>query len=237
MKDFPLIKITLTIIALSVITTVAIVGFRDQTEEYFGLRFGPRRFTQPPIEIFPDMDRQLKLKSQKPSAIFPDQRGDRMPVQGTIPMGIPVDNPYLLTGRFGNRWGDGIPLPVDKKFIERGRERYDINCAVCHGKAGLGNGTAAQYTGLKGVVANLHTERIVSMPDGQIYHTIVHGKGQMMGYPHISLEDRWAIVAYVRALQNTRRGTIRDVPQEMQTVLLTSQVVNEDLTSKNISSP
>lgn len=233
MKEFPTIKVAITVIVVSVVTTVFLVGFRDQAEEYFGLRFGERRFTQPPIEIFPDMDRQLKVKSQKPSLIFADRRGDRMPVAGTVPKGIPVDNPYLLTGRFGNRWGDGIPLPVDKKFIERGRERFDINCAVCHGKAGLGNGTAAQYTGLRGVVASLHQERIIAQPDGQIYNTIVHGKGQMMGYPHISLEDRWAIVAYVRSLQNARMATIRDVPPELQTVLLTAQAAQDNPSETN----
>ncbi len=223
MKDFPTLKIAFTAIIAGILLVVFIAGFRDVAADYFGLRFGERRFTKPPIEVFPDMDRQLKVKTQHPSAIFTDGRADRSPVAGTVPKGIPVDNPYLLTGRFGNRWGTGIPIEVTEQLLARGQERYNINCAVCHGKAGLGNGVAAQYTGLAGVVASLHQQRIIDQPDGQIYTTIYHGKGQMLGYPHISVEDRWAIVAYVRALQRARMATLRDVPPEIQQVLLTAR--------------
>lgn len=222
MKDFPTLKVALSALAVLLVIVFAVFGFRDQAEDYFGIRAGERRFTQPPIEVFPDMDRQLKVKTQHLSLIFADRRADRPPVPGTVPKDIPVDNPYLLTGRYGNRWGTGFPIEVTDALMARGQERYNINCAVCHGAAGLGNGTAAQYTGLKGVVANLHEPRIVQQPDGQIYNTIVHGKGQMLGYPHITIEDRWAIVAYVRALQQARMATIRDVPPELQTSLLTA---------------
>ena len=176
-------------------------------------------FTQrTPIEIFDDMDRQAKVKPQKPSEFFADQRAARMPIPGTIPTHIPVENEYLYTGRIGNNWGDGIPIPVTEALITRGQERYQIHCAVCHGATGAGNGITSQY-GLVGI-ANLHQERILKMDDGEIYNTITHGKGTMYGYgSNIQLEDRWAIVAYIRALQIAQNATINDLPPEERTRL------------------
>lgn len=170
-----------------------------------------------PIEIFPDMDRQPKYKSQTATAFFPDGRADRPPVPGSVPFELPVENPYLLTGKMGDKWGDGIPVEVTPELLQRGRERFDINCAVCHGATGKGNGITSQY-GLAGA-ANYHLDTFRAMADGQIYSTIVHGKGNMLGYPHITLQDRWAIVAYVRALQKSQNATLADVPEDKKAEL------------------
>ncbi len=215
------VKYFLISLLLLALTVVVLAGVRG------------RKFDKPPIELFPDMDRQLKKKAQKPGDFFGDGRVAREPVPGTVPMGYEwprsgsqeadlaavaaarVESPYgaftsgtsyLETGHVGEFFGDGIPLPVTPALIERGRERYNINCAVCHGAEGLGKGTASPYWA-GAPIANLHDQRLVEMPDGQIYHTIVHGKGAAPNwtmFPYgdkITIEDRWAIVAYIRTLQ------------------------------------
>jgi mono/diheme cytochrome c family protein len=171
-----------------------------------------------PFEFFPDMDHQPKFKTQSTSAFFADGRSDRPLVPGTIPSQVPVEEPYKVTGKMGDVWGDGIPVPVTAEFLKRGQERYQINCAVCHGDTGAGNGITSQY-GLVGA-ANYHTERLRQVPDGYLYDVVVQGKGTMIGLPHIQLEDRWAIVAYIRALQRAGNSRIQDVPQDEAQKLL-----------------
>jgi mono/diheme cytochrome c family protein len=193
---------------------------------------------RPPIEIFPDMVRQDKVKAQVPSDFFADGRGNRHPVVGTIPLGYAAPSSskmssadgsdsvmggaynaiifsgsegYADTGKVGTNWGTGIPFAVTKESLERGHDRYEIQCAVCHGSAGTGNGIATKY-GLVGV-ANLQQQRLRDMTDGEIYNTIANGKNTMLGYGGvIQVPDRWAIVAYVRALQRSQNATINDVP-------------------------
>jgi cytochrome c len=119
---------------------------------------------------------------------------------------------YFDTGRFDNQWGTGMPMEVTPEFIARGQERYAISCKVCHGATGEGNGIAGKY-GLV-AIANLNQQRIRDMADGEIFNTITHGKNTMMGYgDRIQVQDRWAIIAYMRALQKSQGGaTINDVP-------------------------
>ncbi|MFZ4482720.1 MAG: c-type cytochrome [Chthoniobacterales bacterium] len=218
-------------LAFGLVLLVAVAGFRGQ------------KGGKPPIEIFPDMDHQPKVKSQVPSAFFADNRGNRPPVAGTVPMGYEMplskENPfpdegkyrtvrfatgtdYLNTGRFGDQWGTGIPLPVTAELMQRGHDRYTIYCAVCHGASGGGNGVAGQY-GLV-AIASYHQDRLRIMADGEIYNTIVHGKNTMLGYgANIALEDRWAIVAYVRALQLSQQATLADVPPDERQKLEATQ--------------
>jgi mono/diheme cytochrome c family protein len=184
---------------IALVASVAILGFRgDKT-------------TRTPFEIFNDMDHQAKFKSQSESKFFADGRSDRAPVPGTVPYSVNVEDNYLTTGLIQGNYGDGIPLTVDAKLLARGKERFTINCKVCHGATGSGNGIISEY-GFAGI-ASYHQDRLRQMPDGQIYNTIVHGKGLMYGLPHIAVEDRWAIVAYVRALQKSQNATIGDVPE------------------------
>lgn len=209
---------------LVAVAVVAIAGFRGTTSP------------QPPIEIFPDMDHQPKYQPQHPSAFFADHRGARRAVTGTVPQGFTLPgayyttsasnnretpsnkgfsqaNDYYNTGKMAQVYGDGVPIEVTGAIMNRGRERFEINCAVCHGSAGAGNGIVAQ-SGLVGV-ANLHDERLRVMPDGQIFNTITYGKNTMGPYgPQITVEDRWAIVAYLRALQHSQYAKLDDVPPE-----------------------
>jgi cytochrome c5 len=209
---------------LLVVLVVSVAGFRGQ------------KSTKPPFEIFPDMDHQPKVKAQTPSSFYADGRANREPIVGTVPLGYampqhkPVDGStgesespykqvkfssgvsYFDTGRFDNQWGTGMPMEVTPEFIARGQERYAISCKVCHGATGEGNGIAGKY-GLV-AIANLNQQRIRDMADGEIFNTITHGKNTMMGYgDRIQVQDRWAIIAYMRALQKSQGGaTINDVP-------------------------
>jgi len=201
MKGF--IRIFLAVFGSLALAIVAIAGFRGD-------------FTKnTPIEIFPDMDRQPKYKSQTPSPFLPEGRVDRVPPYGSIPFHIQTDQPYLITGKMGSMWGTGIPVTVDQKLLARGQERYQINCQVCHGAAGAGNGITSQY-GLVGA-ASYHAEKYRIMADGEIFNTITHGKGQMGPYHHIEVKDRWAIVAYIRALQLSQNASSNLLPPESAT--------------------
>ncbi|MFZ9873971.1 MAG: c-type cytochrome [Candidatus Methylacidiphilales bacterium] len=198
MKGF--IRTFLALFGAAGLTVLAIAGFRGD-------------FTQrTPIEIFPDMDHQPKYKSQTPASLFPEGRVDRVPPYGTIPFHVSTDQPYLITGKMGNMWGTGIPVTVDKNLLVRGKERYEINCQVCHGALGAGNGVTTQY-GLVGV-ASIHLDKYRDMADGEIFNTITHGKGQMGPYHHIQVEDRWAIIAYLRALQFSQNAPADLLPPD-----------------------
>lgn len=194
---------------------------------------------RPPLEIFPDMVRQPKYKAQTESSFYADGRSARKHGVETVPMGYsmpqgkfeesakttmnfadPYKNiqfsgspTYRETGRMGTQWGTGIPFEVTPAIMQRGAERYAINCAVCHGATGQGNGITSKY-GLNGI-ANLHQQRIRDMADGEIFNTITWGKNTMMSYgANVQVPDRWAIICYLRALQRSQNTTLGDVPPE-----------------------
>ena len=190
----------------------------------------------PPIEVFPDMDHQPKFQPQHPSTFFADGRSDRKWVDGTIPMGYNLPGRFLQaaakntvyggafsnspdyanSGKMGDVYGDGFPVEVTEALLDRGEERFNINCSVCHGKTGAGNGVV-QNIGTWATVANLQDDRIRQMPDGQLFSTITNGKNTMGAYgPNIAVEDRWAIVAYLRALQRSQHSALSDLPPEKQ---------------------
>lgn len=212
-------------IAFLILLVVALAGWRGH------------RFTSPPVEVFPDMDRQPKVRAQAPSSFFRDGRAARAPVAGTVPLGyeppvatgqsmpgglaFSVGNDYRNTGRQGEGWGSGMPLTVSMETMRRGRERYAIFCAVCHGDTGAGDGMAGKF-GLA-TVQSLLQERIRVMPEGEIFNTISQGKNTMMGMgDRIPVDDRWAIIAYLRALQKSQGGaTEDDLPPEERTRLET----------------
>ena len=130
-----------------------------------------------------------------------------------MPHGFSVGTDYINTGKMGNNWGTGIPIPVTPQLLQRGRERFNVTCAMCHGATATGNGITKSY-GLATVVT-LQDDRIRKMADGEIFNTITNGKNTMMAYgPNIMVQDRWAIIAYLRALQRSQGAAIADVPPE-----------------------
>lgn len=192
-----------------------------------GFRSPDRRFATRPLEVFQDMDHQYKVRFQQPSEFFPDGMGSRKPVIGTIPMGheilrtrseadaAPEPGSYYMTGLVGDYFGDGFPkgVSVNAALMARGKERFTIYCSPCHGLAGDGKGIVGRYWtgGMLPPTANLVDGRVSALPDGKIFHTIGNGQGLMGSYSgNVSVEDRWAIVAYVRALQKSQGGDAND---------------------------
>lgn len=184
-----------------------------------------------PIQLLADMKRQLKLRPQAPNAFFANGVSSQLPVAGTIPQAEPVvvggkeyfphqDVP-VFTGRMtgSTNFVENNPLPVTAQLMQRGQQRFTIYCSPCHGQQGDGNGITKKL-GAMSVVANLHDKRIVEMTDGELFSVITHGKNLMGAYgPNVPAEDRWAIIAYLRAVQLSRLGTIDDVPQELRATL------------------
>ena len=227
-----MVRYFLLLLTFVTLLAVAISGLRDYP-------FLSHKTRRPPIEIFPDMVRQDKVKAQAPSDFFADGRGARSPIQGTVPIGYSQPSTpaadavmggayeavlfagqegYATTGKKGTNWASGLPFTATLATLERGRDRYQIQCAVCHGATGLGNGIASKY-GLVGV-ANLQQQRLRDMTDGEIYNTIANGKNTMLGYgASIQVPDRWAIVAYLRALQRSQNATLNDLPAAERTAL------------------
>jgi len=193
------------------------------TLSVFGLR--GRRFVQPPMDVFPEwafpgMKYQPKLTQQVASAFFADGRSDRSAPPNTVaasygPAGQPLraDNFLYLGKAPDGSWARGFPssVKVDMKLLERGRDRFTIYCSPCHGAVGDGNGVTRQYG--MGATASYHDDRLRKMAEGEIFNTITNGKGQMNPYADkLAPADRWAVIAYVRALQRARMGTVADVP-------------------------
>jgi len=215
---------------VAVVGVVSLAGFRGT------------KSPNPPLQIFPDMKAQPRFDPQHPTGFFTDGRADRKPVAGTIPLGYTLEHrfyqtaannqvenahfsnqpDYLNTGKFGDVYGDGIPLEINEHLLIRGRQRFNINCAICHGKSAAGDGIIKSY-GLV-TVASLQDERIRTMPDGQIFSTITNGKNTMGAYgPQIAVEDRWAIVAYLRALQKSQNVKLAELPEATQKELNSKQ--------------
>ncbi len=206
----------LTIFVVCVLVVVGVLGLRG------------RHFRKPPLYIFPDMEFQLKLRPQKESGFFTNGLTSQLPIPGTIARSTPLQSangpvyPYedspVNTGRVTGTTNfiENNPMPITAALLKRGQQRFTINCTPCHGQTGEGKGIT-QKIGAMAVVANLHDKRIVELPDGEIFYVITNGRNLMGSYgANVTVEDRWAIVAYLRALQLSRLGKVDDLPQELQ---------------------
>jgi len=157
------------------------------------------------------MDTDPKYEAMEPSSFFSDGRSARAPVAGTVARGeLKLDTAYY-EGRNGDSFVGTFPAPVTKATLLRGRQRYDIFCSPCHGLLGDGNGVVVQR-GLRGPV-NFHEDRLKRTPVGYYFQVITNGRGGMYPYGYrIPPDDRWAIIAYIRALQLSQDATLNDVP-------------------------
>ena len=202
----------------AVVAVIGIFGFRGCTSE------------RPPLEVFPDMDRQHKLRPQSASGFYADGRADRPMVPNTVPHltleqeTYPLTAPdnrfredtYLATGKLADgSFGKGFPIEVTHAAMLRGQELFNINCAICHGATADGKGVVANERYGFGTIANLHQTRIMQLPEGDIFNTITYGKNTMGPYgAKIRTEDRWKVILYLRALQRAANGTVADVPAD-----------------------
>jgi mono/diheme cytochrome c family protein len=198
---------------------VAICGFRGSHSR------------RPQIELFADMVRQNKVRPQTPSEFFPDQLASRFIPEGTVPRGgpyvingeplvidgkpvYPYEDSSVNTGKIvgTTNWVPVNPLPITRQLLERGQQRYQINCLPCHGPDGDGKGITSKYGMV--AIANFHDRKFIDMCDGEIFNTMTIGKNLMPAYgANVPVADRWAIIAYVRALQRSQLATAEDVPE------------------------
>ena len=166
---------------------------------------------KPPIHLNPNMDWQEKFKPLEANPFFEDRRSMRAPVEGTVARGLLRDNTPYYEGVDGTgAFVATIPVSLDRSFLHRGQDRYEIFCTPCHGGTGAGEGIIIG----RGYVPppSLHDERLLDMPDGELYSAIYNGVRTMPSYRHqIPVDDRWAIVAYIRALQRSQNATDNDL--------------------------
>jgi hypothetical protein len=164
------------------------------------------------------MEDQPKVKPMTESNFFPDGRSARPFVADTVARGHLRDDGLLYTGKQSGKDAEIFPFPITQEILERGRQRFDIYCAVCHDRAGAGNGIVVQRGFHR--PPSYHTEALRSAPVGHLYDVITNGFGTMYPYAdRIAVEDRWAIVAYIRALQLSQEASMRDVPENERVAL------------------
>ncbi len=161
-----------------------------------------------------DMQDQPKYRPQRPSDFFADGRSERQPVDGTIARGALNEDTAFYEGKdAAGKDIEAFPIAVDKAVIQRGQQRFDVYCSPCHGRIGNGLGMIVRR-GFK-QPPSYHIDRLRNAPVGHIYDVISNGYGAMLNYAsQIQPRDRWAIVAYIRALQYSENANINDLPQE-----------------------
>jgi mono/diheme cytochrome c family protein len=160
-----------------------------------------------------DMHVQPRYNPYDPSNFFNDGQSARLPVAGTVPRGELTLGPdeLLYTGKLNGQPATGFPFPVTREILERGRERFNINCSPCHGLTGDGDGMIVQR-GLQRPTS-FHDDRLRNASVGYFFEVITNGFGVMYPYGYrVPPRDRWAIIAYVRALQLSRQVSVSDLP-------------------------
>jgi len=164
-----------------------------------------------------DMHDQPRFKPLAKSDFYADLRSSRVPVEGTVARGDLREDSYFYTGKIGANPGDYMPaeVPVNEENLQRGRERFNIYCAPCHSRVGDGNGMIVKRGYRQ--AANFHQPRYLAQPVGHYFDVMSHGWGAMPDYAaQIEPADRWAIAAYIRALQYSQSGTMGDVPADQR---------------------
>ncbi len=211
----PILYVVLVLVALSLIPMGLIYRSNHQAKN------------QPRIQVVYDMDQQFYYKAQTENPFFADGVTMRKPPAGTVARGMLAADDGFNRGRVD---GDtlfvkDIPVTVDKRLLERGRQRFNIYCAPCHGQSGNGNGIVnaraqALAEGTWTPPTDLTSQTVVERPAGHIFNTITNGIRNMPSYAaQIRPEDRWAVTAYVRALQLSRNATGAEVPAELRAAL------------------
>jgi len=161
---------------------------------------------------------QPKYDPYMASNFFPDGMSARPTVPGTVARGHLHEDSFLNTGKVNGAVVEGYPFPVTEEVVTRGRERFDIYCSECHGRVGRGDGMIVRRGYRR--PPSFHTRLLRSQPSGHFFDVMTNGFGAMPQYgTMIPVNDRWAITAYIRALQLSQNATLADVPQAEQSKL------------------
>jgi mono/diheme cytochrome c family protein len=211
-KPFVYIGVSITVLAL--IPPAVIAYARAGTS------------AKPRLHMVLDMDNQLRFESQHANSLFRDGRAMRPVVEGTVARGELNEDEHLHRGVVNDAWATTFPsaITLDRAFVEFGRERFNIYCTPCHGLSGYGDG-AIHHRAMEVMLLptsngtswvqpkSIHEQAIREQPVGQVFNTITNGVRTMAGYDaQVPVKDRWAIVAYVKALQRSQNALESDVP-------------------------
>jgi mono/diheme cytochrome c family protein len=171
---------------------------------------------QPPVHLNPNMDKMPRYKSQSASEFFTDGSAMRIPSEGTVAESwLRDDNAYNMGIDKNGELIQRSPVLLTAEVLKRGRQRFDIYCSPCHGRTGAGNGIVVQ----RGFIPppDFHTNVMRQNPDGHFFSVISNGIRNMPTYRHqVPVTDRWAITAYIRALQRSQFASVKDIPIELR---------------------
>ncbi len=168
------------------------------------------------------MANQPRYDPLEASDFFTDGMAARPRIAGTVARGEMTADPFFDTGRINGQVADGFPFPITKDVLDRGHQRFDIYCGQCHGRVGDGNGMIPSRGYRR--PPSFHTEILRTRPTGHFFDVMTNGFATMPPYrTMVSPQDRWAIVAYIRALQLSQSATVADVPVAERTKLDGSQ--------------
>lgn len=165
---------------------------------------------------------QPRVQVHSHFGFFPDDRGSRPRIEGTVARGQLRDDEMLFTGKVAGQVTEVLPMPVTKELLLRGQDRYNVYCAVCHDYTGQGNGMIV----LRGYAqARAYTaDNVLTAPIGHFYDVMTNGFGLMPSVAHqVPVRDRWAIAAYVRVLQLSQNATLEDVPADERARLVAAR--------------
>jgi len=182
------------------------------------------------------MHDQPKFFPQRGTTLFADGRSVRPQVENTVARSQAHPDSYFATGMVDGKEGDGLPFPVTAAVLERGQERYNVYCTPCHSRVGNGEGMAV----LRGYskAGDFHNARLRQAPLGHFFHVISNGYGNMPDYAaQVTPADRWAIVAYIRALQLSQNAQTADVPAGKHVESLKNIAESEGLPESFASEP
>lgn len=184
------------------------------------------RSARPRMHLVADMDNQPKFKAQARNPLFADKRAMRLPVEHVVARGeLRVDEPFYRGKDRDGQWITVLPIEVTEEFMRRGKQRFEVFCATCHGLDGYGDGMIAKRAdalqeGTWVPPTSFHIDTIRQRAVGYLFNTITYGVRNMPAYgPQVPVADRWAIVAYIRALQRSQNASLEDVPPDVRPAL------------------
>ena len=194
------------LLVTGLLTALLLVGCRGQRSE------------APPIHPQLNMDFQERFNAQGYNPLFENKATTRKPPTGTVARGLLRDSTEIYRGRGSDgEYVERIPIAVNRKVLERGQKKYETFCTPCHGKSGKGNGVIMRGDYGYTPASSYHNERLRQVTDGYMYDVITNGVRNMPSYAQqIPVRDRWAIVAYVRALQRSQNTEVESLPESVR---------------------